>query len=120
MNTMNERIMQIRVEQKLSQKDFGEIIGLSRSMISCYEKGLRKITERSMNDICREFSINKEWLLTGENEMYISREEDTVLINIFDEILNSDNKNLKELIRRISILEDKHINLLNQLVNEFK
>ncbi|HGM1082279.1 TPA: hypothetical protein ACKOLN_002250 [Clostridioides difficile] len=49
--------------------------------------------------------------------MYISREEDTVLINIFDEILNSDNKNIKELIKRISILEDKHINLLNQLVN---
>ncbi|HBF4873014.1 TPA: helix-turn-helix transcriptional regulator [Clostridioides difficile] len=81
MDTMSERIMQIRAEQKLSKKDFGEIIGLSRSIISCYKKGLRKITERSTNIICREFSINKE------------------------------------LIKRISILEDKHINLLNQLVN---
>ncbi|MCW0826036.1 helix-turn-helix domain-containing protein [Clostridioides difficile] len=117
MDTMSERIMQIRAEQKLSKKDFGEIIGLSKSIISCYKKGLRKITERSTNIICREFSINKEWILTGKNEMYISREEDTVLINIFDEILNSDNKNIKELIKRISILEDKHINLLNQLVN---
>lgn len=120
MNTISERIMQIRSEQKLSQKDFGEIIGLSRSMISCYEKGLREITERSMDDICREFSINREWLLAGENEMYISREEDTVLINIFDEILHSDNKKLKELVMKISILEDKQVNLLNQLVNEFK
>lgn len=37
MDTMSKRIMQIRAEQKLSKKDFGEIIGLSRSIISCYK-----------------------------------------------------------------------------------
>ncbi|HBF4605154.1 TPA: helix-turn-helix transcriptional regulator [Clostridioides difficile] len=118
MNTISERIMKIRAEQKLSQKDFGKVIGLSRSMISCYEKGLREITERSLNDICREFNINKEWLLTGKNEMYISREEDipSILGEVFYKIASSKDENLKELVINISKLDAKYINNLNEIV----
>ena len=94
MNTISERIMKIRAEQKLSQKDFGKVIGLSRSMISCYEKGLR------------------------ENEMYISREEDipSILGEVFYKIASSKDENLKELVINISKLDATYINNLNEIV----
>ncbi|MBT2157051.1 helix-turn-helix domain-containing protein [Clostridioides difficile] len=51
-------------------KDFGSKVKLSRSQISCYEKGIRDATDRSIKDICREFDINENWLRFGEGEKH--------------------------------------------------
>ncbi len=68
---MNERLKQIRLCNKISQEEFGKRIGIeSRAHISALENGNRNITDRIINDVCRVFSINKEWLLTGNGEMY--------------------------------------------------
>lgn len=64
---MNERLRSIRLHFKLSQEEFGSRIGIeSRAHISMLEKGKRTITERIINDVCREFSVNEAWLRTGE------------------------------------------------------
>ena len=69
MNEIKDRVKFIRTSKKLSQEEFGKIINLSRSAIAGYETGVREITDRSINDICREFKINENWLRTGEGEM---------------------------------------------------
>ena len=51
---------------KISQEEFGKKIGVSRFSISNYESGKRKLTERVITDICREFDVNEIWLRTGE------------------------------------------------------
>ena len=63
---IKDRIKEIREDAGLSQKDFGSKVKLSRSQISCYEKGIRDATDRSIKDICREFDVNEIWLRTGE------------------------------------------------------
>lgn len=67
---MNTRLKQLRLNEKLSQKAFGEKIFLSQDQISLLEKGKRTLTERSINDICREFSVNEDWLVNGTGPMY--------------------------------------------------
>ena len=68
---MNNRLRKIRKERHLSQEEFGKKIGIeSRAHISALENGNRTITDRIINDVCREFSVNEEWLRTGNGDMY--------------------------------------------------
>jgi len=67
---LNERIKEIRKEKKLSQKEFAKNINLSQNHLSSIENNVRSTTERIINDICKTYNVNKNWLLTGEGEMF--------------------------------------------------
>ena len=78
---MNTRIKELRNTLKLSQREFGSIIGL-RSSISEIENGKAPITERTIISICSKFSVNEEWLRFGEGQIFI--EEDKKYNEFFD------------------------------------
>ena len=67
---INERIKQIRKDVKLSQEEFATKINLAGNSISRIENGSRNPSERTLSDICQRFNVNKDWLLTGNGEMY--------------------------------------------------
>lgn len=70
---MNNRLKAIRLAINLSQEEFGSNIGIkSRAHISSLENGTRNITDRIINDICREYSVSEQWLRTGEGNMFSS------------------------------------------------
>lgn len=75
---MKSRIRQIRERAGLSQTEFAERIGLTKNYMSLLETGGRKPSDRTVSDICREFGINKEWLLTGNGEMQAPDEVDAI------------------------------------------
>lgn len=86
MNEIKDRIKLVRTSKNLSQDEFGKSINLSRSAIAGYETGAKNITDRVVNDICREFKINEQWLRTGEGEMeakMTSDEEFAFLVGAF-------------------------------------
>lgn len=66
-----KRIAEIRSFEKASQKSFGEKINLSQSQIASYEKGHRIPTDRAINDICRVYKVNKDWLVKGTGKKFI-------------------------------------------------
>ena len=68
---IKNRIYSIREALSLSQEAFGKRIGVTRSAVSNYESGDRNITERTIILICSEFNVNKEWLRTGEGDMFL-------------------------------------------------
>lgn len=74
--TIGARVRELRKYKKLNQTEFGAIIGLSQRAIATIETG-EKITERNFNAICKELSVNPEWLRTGEGEMFIEPREVT-------------------------------------------
>lgn len=67
---MNERIKELRLKMGLSQEEFGDKLGITKQSISRIEKAQVKITESNILAICREFSVRREWLETGEGEMF--------------------------------------------------
>lgn len=67
---MGDRIKQIRKQFSLTQVEFGKKIGLKGNTITCYEKGLRIPSDSVILSICREFNVNRQWLETGEGEMF--------------------------------------------------
>ena len=77
---MKDRIKQIRKENKLTQVEFGERIGVKGNTVTGYETGLRNPTDAVLHSICREFFINENWLRTGNGEMYDIPEDEVAAV----------------------------------------
>ena len=77
---MNDRIIQVRKNNGLTQEAFGARIGLSRNFIWMIERGDRVPSDRTISDICREFNINETWLRTGAGEMFQPRSRNEELL----------------------------------------
>ena len=67
---MHERIRKLRRTLDLTQKQFGERIGVKGNTIATYELGRSKPIDAVISLICREFKVNERWLRTGEGEMF--------------------------------------------------
>lgn len=64
--TLQDRIKKVRKDNGLNQLEFGKRIGLSESAICNYENGRREVSEQSLVSICREFTVNYDWLKNEE------------------------------------------------------
>ena len=80
----NERIKELRKSLKLSQEEFGDAIGLTKSSISNVEKGVRNVTEQHIKLITIAYNVNEHWLRTGEGEMF-AESDDTLLSELAKE-----------------------------------
>ena len=71
---LNERIRLLRKDYlKLTQTEFGEKVGVSRSVIKNLELDVLAKPERKLpliKLICKEFDVNEEWLLNGTEPMF--------------------------------------------------
>lgn len=76
---MNTRIKQIRLDKKLTQQEFADKLKTSRNNIAGYELGNRKPSDAAINNICREFGVNEEWLRTGEGPPYIELKTNDII-----------------------------------------
>lgn len=90
--TQGERVKEVRKFKKMSMEQFGERLGVQKSAISKIEKGDRSLTEQMLKAICREFSINEEWLRTGDGEMPQKLSEDEEIADLVSDVLE-DGKN---------------------------
>lgn len=64
---INERIKELRLKLGMSQEEFGNRIGLSKSGISNIENGTRGVRERHIKLICSMFNVSEVWLKTGKD-----------------------------------------------------
>jgi transcriptional regulator with XRE-family HTH domain len=73
---MNGRIKELRKSLKLTQEEFATKLNLSRNFIAQIEMGTKEPSDRTIKDICREYSVNEEWLRFGTGEMRIPMEDE--------------------------------------------
>ena len=66
---MQKRLKTIRKTMNLTQRQFAELIGVSRDVIASWEIGRVQPSEAILRLICRECGIGYGWLKTGEGEM---------------------------------------------------
>jgi transcriptional regulator with XRE-family HTH domain len=67
------RLKQVRQDLGLTQKDFAEKLGFKWYKIKDMESGKQNITYDIAKLIEKIFSINHDWLLTGEGEIYVNK-----------------------------------------------
>ncbi len=72
--TIGERLKEIRLKLKLSQTEFGQKVGLERTSLSNYERGVDQPGKGRLYLIAEKFGVNPEWLINGTGEPYKSNE----------------------------------------------
>lgn len=77
---MKDRIRKIRKENKLTQKEFAERLGIKQNTVASYEIGRIGISDSVIVSICREFNVNEEWLRTGIGDMDNFPKDETAAI----------------------------------------
>jgi transcriptional regulator with XRE-family HTH domain len=92
-------VKEVRLKLGLSQVEFSKRIFFSKGYYGSFEIGEKRVTERIIQLVSSQFNVNKEWLKTGEGEMFMSSLSDVrfiMLKEIYDELDDSLRKCLVE------------------------
>jgi transcriptional regulator with XRE-family HTH domain len=84
MNGIKERIKEIRTKLNISQRDFSQRIYISQTLLGEIELGNRTITERTIQLISTEFNVNKDWILTGQGDIFTAPPPDIQLEKLIE------------------------------------
>lgn len=68
-NTENQRLKIFRKSLNKTQMEFGVVTGLKQGSFADVERGKVKVSGDIKNALRKEFSLNIEWLETGQGEM---------------------------------------------------
>ena len=102
---MNQRVKNIRKALNLTQAEFGEKIGLKQNTIATIEIGKRGVTQQLALSICREFGVNLDYLLHGEEPMFAPK--DVAALDRIEQYLTGDNPFVKSVFMELASLSDQ-------------
>lgn len=120
MSAINDRISRIIEESKLSKTDFAAKINVSQQYVSKLSK-YGSPSDRTLLDICREFSISETWLRTGEGNMYITISRDREVADFVGEIFKGEADTFKRrFVAMLARLDERDWEVLEKIVEEIK
>ena len=104
---MNERLKKLRKVLDLTQQEFADRLGISRGNIGSYEVGKSALSDAVISLICREFTVNEDWLRTGEGEMFIQMTRDEEIAAFVAKALRTEEDSFKKrFIAMLSALDE--------------
>ena len=115
-----ERIKEIRKDNNLTQDEFGDKIGVSRSVIANIELGRVDAKDHMVKLIAKEFDVNEEWIRTGEGEKYPEISSDEKLARMIGETIGSDDEFRKNLILTLLELEESDWEVIKKIYTEMQ
>lgn len=118
METINDRIRQVRKNANQTQGEFGKSIGLSRGNITNIEVNRINVTDRTIVTICKVYGVSETWLRTGIGNMYSSGGADAEFDMICTQIQLSDDSFIKNALRAYWRLEEKEKAVIRKLIDD--
>ena len=119
--TPGERVNAVRTIKEMTMEQFGERIGIQKSAVSKIEKDKVNLSEQTIKSICREFSVNEDWLRTGAGDpdnMFIP--EDMRYLNTVGKLGNEQNEFKKFCINMLMDLPDKYWDYIYEEFKKFE
>jgi repressor LexA len=74
---ISDRLKLLRKNLVITQKEFSDLIGVSRQSYNHYEMNNREMSLGTLANIITKTRCNAMWLLTGDGSMFITDKEDT-------------------------------------------
>lgn len=120
---MHERIAKIIDTTGLKKIEFAKRLGISAPFVSELCTGVKKTSDRTITDICREFNISEVWLRTGEGKMFMPKSRTDEISAFVGDVLKGEpdfrQKFISVLARMTSdewkILENKVLELAEEI-----
>ena len=114
---MNERLKKLRKTLDLTQQEFADKLGVKRNTVAQWEIGRNEPSDAIIFSICREFDVNKEWLRTGEGEMFVIRSDEEELAAFFGDILNDGSSFKKRFVSALAALDTEDWEVIEKFIN---
>lgn len=116
---MKSRILQIRKYLGLSQKAFGEALGVTRDVIANYENGRVVPTQTIIKLLGTKYSISQTWLETGDGEMLDRVNKKSDLEILFETLSTHDKDGYKKrLVSVMARLQPEDWEVLERIARE--
>lgn len=111
---MGERIKELRKALGLTQKEFGERIGVKPNTIGTYEIGRNEPIDAVVVLICREFNVNETWLRTGEGDMFTETAKEDRLFAFMGDVMRGEPDFRRQLLSVLSRMTPEEWALLEK------
>lgn len=115
-----ERIKEIRKENHLTQKEFGERIGTTRDVITNIELGRVDAKDHMIKLISKEFDVNENWIKSGEGEKYPEISDDEKLARLIGKTIGADDEFRKNLILTLLELEEEDWEVVKKIYTDMQ
>ena len=116
--TIGNRIKILRKTLKLNQTQFGKQIGVKQATITGYETGARIPLSTVILSICKEFNVNKNWLLTGEggdDNMFLKFDEDERFAHSISVLSSTQDPTIRHIINTLAECSLEEIEIIKKL-----
>ena len=80
MQQIGNRIYFLRKQLNLSQRAFGEKIGIKKASMSSIEKNKSNPSTQTIKLICIEFNVSYDWLVDGVGDIFIENNDSIELL----------------------------------------
>ncbi len=118
---MKDRLKKIRKELDLTQQAFADRLGVKRNTVGQWECGINPLTDQTINSICREFNVNKDWLRNGTGEMFIQLTRDEQIEAFIGAMMADEEDSFKRrLISGLCALDDQGWKVLEDFLDSIQ
>ena len=90
MSNINSRLLELRKALDLTRAAFGDPVGVSDSVIQNIEYEKTEPKPLLIQQICKIYHVNREWLETGEGDMFAPMSADEELARLFGSLFGPD------------------------------
>ena len=73
---MKDRIEYVIKASNIKKVDFAKRLNLSQAFVSQMCSGVANPSDRTIQDICREFAVNEVWLRSGKGDPFKERSQE--------------------------------------------
>ncbi len=105
MEEIADRIKAVRKALGLTQDEFSSRIAIKRNTLAVIETQKRATSELVIKSICREFGVNLDYLLHGEEPMFAPK--DVTALDKIEQHLTGDNPFVKAVFMELASLSDQ-------------
>lgn len=112
MNTIGDRIKQIRKDSGLTQQKFADRIGAKQNTVAQYEIGRNAPIDPVITAICKEFNVQEDWLRHGLEPMRAAKSKEEEIAELVGAALSGSNEFKKSVIQMICSRTDNELKVL--------
>lgn len=123
-SSFGERLSMLIEELELKKVVFAERIKVDQSYVTQLTNGRRNPSDRLIDAICREFSVNETWLRTGQGEMFVETAQEDKIRSFMGDVMHGSPDFRRHLMSVLARMTPEEWTLLEkkawELVEEMK
>ena len=102
---MKNRIKHLRKSLNMTQEQFANRLNIKRNTLANYEIGRNEPIDAVVSLICREYSVNEDWLRYGTGDMFTEIDKENQLMTWAGNVLKDESDSFRR----------RYVNMLMEL-----